>query len=774
MKATLLLFTAAVLLGMLAPGAAAQCLPIDPGNCINRTGIPTDYSMFVNIPYWVVVQVAPEEPDDKDIVVYTACPASGSSVGSSTGTNGTDFVIGDFNHNPVGTFFPRVVYGSTTEAYTVSWHPVDGEIFPVSLGRVFRIGGYMGTCDHIRVYDVYLESGRTYEFRFSDPSWDAYVALFRNPTSTSYWAGRNASEFELTGLATYQYTAPATDWYGIVVFPRWRELSSDVASLDVELLYDCRPLTDGVCTSEVLYELTGPKDNYKFEQTAGYWAAVAVASDVGENTNLAMYTQCDQNGSFLTSTGGYYGDTGVIVGDFNHNPPGMYYPVLIGKEFTWHTIEWEGGADIFSVGTPPLYGVMGGVGGDCNLVSIYDVYLVANTSYRFNFDKDGAADVRLALFRNPGSGQYWTQNLNSAWTLSAPNTYALYTAPQTDWYGLAVWANERGEEGWYSVNAELLGDCYELPSGECQTHESYPSDYAYQSLGYWSVVGVVPDEGDDKDIEVWTACDGDGTLLANSVEMEGADFVVGDFNHNADGEYYARVSYGSYESEYLVQCDTGHEPGEDILPHNFLVEGIVGGDACSYFKIWDVYLEAGHTYMVGFTRSGSADVRCAFFRNPTSSTFWVGRDSAVWEMPGSGDVWYTAPATDWYAVVVFANRRHEPGTYTLRLVDQLTTAVDPPRTPDHFALHQNTPNPFNPVTTVRYDVPAEGGHVSIAIYDVGGRLVRALRDGVDTPGEKSLVWDGRNDRGQAVATGVYFCRMQTTGYSNTIKMVMTK
>ncbi|MEE9270030.1 MAG: FlgD immunoglobulin-like domain containing protein [Candidatus Krumholzibacteria bacterium] len=76
---------------------------------------------------------------------------------------------------------------------------------------------------------------------------------------------------------------------------------------------------------------------------------------------------------------------------------------------------------------------------------------------------------------------------------------------------------------------------------------------------------------------------------------------------------------------------------------------------------------------------------------------------------------------------------------------------------------------------IRFDVPAGGGRVSLRIYDAGGRLVRTLVDAnVRTPGERQVMWDGRNTRGRRVASGIYFYRLQGPGFSKTRKMVLVK
>ncbi len=85
----------------------------------------------------------------------------------------------------------------------------------------------------------------------------------------------------------------------------------------------------------------------------------------------------------------------------------------------------------------------------------------------------------------------------------------------------------------------------------------------------------------------------------------------------------------------------------------------------------------------------------------------------------------------------------------------------------------NYPNPFNPWTIVRYDLP-ETCAVRIDIYNVRGQLVRTLVDERQSAGEHEVVWDGRNEHSAIVASGVYMCRMTIEGKQITRKMIMLK
>jgi hypothetical protein len=95
--------------------------------------------------------------------------------------------------------------------------------------------------------------------------------------------------------------------------------------------------------------------------------------------------------------------------------------------------------------------------------------------------------------------------------------------------------------------------------------------------------------------------------------------------------------------------------------------------------------------------------------------------------------------------------------------------------PDRLRLFPARPNPSGPgLATVRYDVPAPGGPISIRVCDVGGRLVRLLIDGNVAPGHRSVVWDGRDAAGRHVPSGVYLCVFEAPGYRETQKIAYAR
>jgi parallel beta-helix repeat protein len=94
--------------------------------------------------------------------------------------------------------------------------------------------------------------------------------------------------------------------------------------------------------------------------------------------------------------------------------------------------------------------------------------------------------------------------------------------------------------------------------------------------------------------------------------------------------------------------------------------------------------------------------------------------------------------------------------------------------PESYEISQNAPNPFNPTTVIRYQVPPPGGLVEIVIYSVKGQALRTLTSEPKAAGFYDLVWDGRDDRGQSVASGVYFVRMTAGRFVQTRKLLLLK
>ena len=96
---------------------------------------------------------------------------------------------------------------------------------------------------------------------------------------------------------------------------------------------------------------------------------------------------------------------------------------------------------------------------------------------------------------------------------------------------------------------------------------------------------------------------------------------------------------------------------------------------------------------------------------------------------------------------------------------------DPP--PTGLRLGQSYPNPFSPSTTFRYSLPAQS-HVRLGVYDVAGREVAVIQDGVQTAGSHEVRWDGTGREALPVGAGVYFVRLDAGGETRTSKTMLIR
>ena len=93
--------------------------------------------------------------------------------------------------------------------------------------------------------------------------------------------------------------------------------------------------------------------------------------------------------------------------------------------------------------------------------------------------------------------------------------------------------------------------------------------------------------------------------------------------------------------------------------------------------------------------------------------------------------------------------------------------------PGQFKLHQAYPNPFNPTTTLKYEM-GSAGPVSIDVFDVNGRKIRSLYNGIQIPGQHEIRWDAKDDHGRSMSSGVYLFKVNVNGKQQTAKSLLLK
>jgi len=229
------------------------------------------------------------------------------------------------------------------------------------------------------------------------------------------------------------------------------------------------------------------------------------------------------------------------------------------------------------------------------------------------------------------------------------------------------------------------------------------------------------------------------------------------------------VSEGLYSTTFRVSALTStpgvffdSHPGSGYSLDN-LAPGVPQGFAIEYYTgsgnalSWDPAEEPDFQYYRIY-RSSSPEF------TPSPNGLVQETASPAWTDPeiDEATVYYKITAVD------FAGNESEPASAAT------VTDVPRPTDPERFALHGNVPNPFNPKTVIQYEVPAGGAPIEIVVYDAAGRRVRTLARSRETAGNKQVIWDGRNDEGHLVATGVYFYRMTGGDFVRTRKMLLLK
>ncbi|MCX5801891.1 MAG: T9SS type A sorting domain-containing protein [Candidatus Eisenbacteria bacterium] len=240
---------------------------------------------------------------------------------------------------------------------------------------------------------------------------------------------------------------------------------------------------------------------------------------------------------------------------------------------------------------------------------------------------------------------------------------------------------------------------------------------------------------------------------------EGDSIIVAGFV----SEYYYKTEITSVD--YLRVVSSGNTiPGPDVVDPSVIRTG--ASTAESYEG---VFVRCNPVFVadtVGYEAFGEWRVS-----DQTPDTMLVGHTGNYSYIPTVGKWMNICGPIDY----VYDNYRIEPRRDAD--IDTVNvTGVDPgtqPK-PQVFALEQNTPNPFNPVTNISFSIP-ERAEVRLYVYDISGRLVKTLVDGVSmAAGPHKASWDGSNDSGRAVSSGVYFCKLLAADKVAQMKMVVLK
>jgi len=283
------------------------------------------------------------------------------------------------------------------------------------------------------------------------------------------------------------------------------------------------------------------------------------------------------------------------------------------------------------------------------------------------------------------------------------------------------------------------------------------------------VVSMAPRTAtDDYDLDVYDdyagATSGFSNRLARSSQHANAtEFVVGHWSGTPYTLYPSATAIsGGAGPMYVDQTDAyGHDSQSPAVDQIWQAQSL---DAARLADVYEFRLDAGQTYYVTLTReSGPGPLLCAMYSG-APGTLATRADGVVSTQLSAARqrIVYTAMVSGWHPLVVYRDtgtNADQPVTYSL----YLGTAgfLDAPA-PSAAALALAPPRPNPAAGAVRLDfaLPA-AGRATLAVYDAGGRRVRALVDATLGAGLQSATWDGRNDAGIPAAPGLYWARLQT-------------
>jgi len=295
------------------------------------------------------------------------------------------------------------------------------------------------------------------------------------------------------------------------------------------------------------------------------------------------------------------------------------------------------------------------------------------------------------------------------------------------------------------------------PNGDVWCTHSASPDCGISHFNGESWTGLTPSDMGITSCNLMNiAFDPDGTLWAS-----GGDAVL-----RFDGETWK--SFGS-ESGLEIPVALYMDIGPDGKV--WVVGG--GGVSCYDGSIWK------HFSMAEIGTTGSSIIPLAADHE---NVVWLGvmddgvfrYDGTSWEKFAPDD----APAlNNVFSITVGPDGSLWFGTYQSGILcyhsSQSGTSDDKATIPGKYALLPNYPNPFNPMTTIIYDLPIST-HVQMTIYDILNRQVKQIVDTQKPAGQHKVTWDATNDHGELVAAGLYFCRMEAEDFVNVIKLALVK
>lgn len=308
--------------------------------------------------------------------------------------------------------------------------------------------------------------------------------------------------------------------------------------------------------------------------------------------------------------------------------------------------------------------------------------------------------------------------------------------------------------------------------------------------------------GDYEDELHWTLCSAIGVKILHTFYSE----LQLSYNWWHCGMGGLPYDWGPWkiENQGIWAQENCYAPGDSFFPNHAL--GTPGGDCSKYFLMSNGEIDYNQAYSCIWPtihpEEGWLDPneQCDNFADGCDTRFLLSFGPFDQILPGDsihfaaayliGENFHTDPDNGqnlpdnpdtFYAHLDFSDLVHK-ALIAQRLYDSLFSAPtnveeSEHRPPKYFSLSQNYPNPFNPETKIKYRVGSRQTRLTpttLKIYNILGQLVKTLVDEAQEPGSYEVIWDGKDEEGNEVASGIYFHQLKTAEFSQTKKMVLIR
>ncbi len=296
-----------------------------------------------------------------------------------------------------------------------------------------------------------------------------------------------------------------------------------------------------------------------------------------------------------------------------------------------------------------------------------------------------------------------------------------------------------------------------------------PNGEIYAGTGYYQLCGIfsICDYGDiyrsNNNGSTWTRVASKLDDFVNALAVTHDGIVIagtGEGIYRSSGEFWHKVRNATTLS-LIIQPTT-----------KYIFAGTTGGIHRSSpdGNSWGIVLPGYVTWSLASTNNGR------LYAGTETSVLQSTDDEGLQWAPlneGLGGQVVRALAIDHASERLFAGTNGRGVFRQVRIKDNVAERESSSGAPSAFVLYANAPNPFNPSTTIRFDLP-QAGEVELRIFDMLGRHVRTLVNKNQPAGRYAIAWDGRNEQGQPVASGTFIYQLRAGTLVQSRRMAMVR